>query len=64
VYLFWWHGKQKTESNTTSYRLVKTNYKTEGGSTYSLKRLTLLLECSTDTIGGNWWLCDNQKSVG
>jgi hypothetical protein len=35
--------KQKTESNTTAYRLVKTNCKTEGGSTHSLKNLTLLL---------------------
>jgi hypothetical protein len=32
VYLFWWHGKQKIESNTTGYRLVKTNRKTEGGN--------------------------------
>jgi hypothetical protein len=43
VYLFWWNGKRKIESNTTSYRLVKTNCKTEGGSTHSLKHLTPLL---------------------
>jgi hypothetical protein len=64
VYLFWWHGKQKIESNTTGYRLVKTNRKTEGGSTHSLKRLTPSYECSTYTVGGNQWLCDNQKSMG
>jgi hypothetical protein len=30
----------KTESNTICYRLVKTKWKTEGGSTHSIKHLT------------------------
>jgi hypothetical protein len=42
--VFWLHGKQKIESNTTGYRLVKTKLKTKGGSTHSLKHLTPLLQ--------------------
>jgi hypothetical protein len=43
--LFWRHVEQKTESNKTGYRLVKTKRKTEGGSTHThtLKHLTPLL---------------------
>jgi hypothetical protein len=41
--LFWWHGEQKIESNTTGYRLVKIEHKIEGATTHSLRRLTPLL---------------------
>jgi hypothetical protein len=56
--LFWRHGEQKTESNKTDYRLVKTKRKTEGGSTHS-SVLPRSYKCSTYTTGGNRWPCEN-----
>jgi hypothetical protein len=64
VYLFWWHGKWKIESNTAGYRLVKQIIRPKVGAHTLLSVLPRSYKCSTYTTDGNQWSCDNQKSVG
>jgi hypothetical protein len=54
---------KKEGATQIGYRLVKTKYKTKGGSTLS-SILPRSYEFSTYTASGNRWPCENQKSMG
>jgi hypothetical protein len=51
----WWTENKEQQ---TGYRLVKTKQKIEGGNRWhTLSQASY--ECSTYTLGGNRWLCEN-----